>query len=236
MAYRLLEKFRDTFAGSAYRHRDASLGDAIAVMLYEDLYAIGRSASFQRRIGERTRAVNLRNLLRGRPFRRGDGTFGEPIPGAELALEEGAAVPRGALATIEIGVEVKILLKAMIKQIDRVATTFCDQAADFRKGNPHAVTVGIAGVNHAARTVGYEGARRFETDGRRHKHPIQEAAEAMRRLRAEAAPCYDEFVILPFVAVNEPPFDFSWVDENQVELDYAAALARIAALYQRRFP
>jgi hypothetical protein len=41
--------------------------------------------------------------------RRGDGTFGEIIPG-EIAIDDpGYVVARGPIATVEIGVEVKIL-------------------------------------------------------------------------------------------------------------------------------
>jgi hypothetical protein len=132
-------------------------------------------------------------------------------------------------------VEVKILFKAMIKQIDRVISTSCDQAASFRKKGTLAICVGIAGVNFADRCIGYEGERAFPTDGARYKHPIQEANDAEARLVARARPCFDEFLILRFRATNEPPFAFEWVDAEGIQLDYGAVLTRTAALYQTRF-
>ncbi len=66
-------------------------------------------------------------------------------------------------------------------------------------------------------------------------HPVQEAAEAERRLRADALPAFDEFVVLRYRATNEDPFPFEWVDYDATRQDYAAALARISREYQHRF-
>ena len=44
MSYRLLDAFRATFEGKRYIHRDSSLGDFVAMQLYEDLYRVGKSA------------------------------------------------------------------------------------------------------------------------------------------------------------------------------------------------
>jgi hypothetical protein len=54
-------------------------------------------------------------------------------------------------------------------------------------------------------------------------------------LRAEAAPEFDEFLVLRFKATNAPPYPFEWVDYKETRLDYAAALSRISARYQQRF-
>src|SRR5947207_12094172 len=35
--YRLLEKFRVVFEGTQYKHRNSSIGDSVAIELYEDL-------------------------------------------------------------------------------------------------------------------------------------------------------------------------------------------------------
>ncbi len=70
---------------------------------------------------------------------------------------------------------------------------------------------------------------------RKYLHPSQEAPKAISRLLAEAKPLFDEFVILRYRAANEPPYPFEWVDYQEAWLDYAAALARISSLYQRRF-
>jgi hypothetical protein len=56
-----------------------------------------------------------------------------------------------------------------------------------------------------------------------------------RSHRAEAAPDFDEFLILRFKAANEPPYAFDWDNYNETRLDYAAALSRISARYQQRF-
>jgi hypothetical protein len=66
-------------------------------------------------------------------------------------------------------------------------------------------------------------------------HPCQEAPEAERRLLADAAGSFDEFVILRYRATNEPPFKFEWVSAKDVRLDHGAALARISDRYQQRF-
>jgi len=168
--------------------------------------------------------------------RRGDATFGEIIPGETPVTESGYSVARGPIATVEIGVEVKVLAKAMIKQIDRVINDLRNQVAQFRRGGGNPICVAIVGINHAEMCVSYEGDRPFPTTGRDgFLHPIQEAAQAERRLREEAQASFDEFLILRYRATNAPPFPFDWVDYNDARLDYAAALTRISARYQQRF-
>jgi len=143
---------------------------------------------------------------------------------------------RGPIATVEIGVEVKIIAKAMIKQIDRVINDLRNQVAQFKRGGGNPICVAIIGINHAESTVGYEGDRPFPTTGRAgFLHPYQEGPEAERRLRGEAASEYDEFLPLLFKATNAPPYPFAWVDYDKTRLDYAAALSRIGARYQQRF-
>jgi hypothetical protein len=180
--------------------------------------------------------LNVQNRRRGIIARRGDGTFGEIIPGETAIFDAGYGAGRGPISTVEIGVEVKILAKAMIKQIDRVINDLRNQAAQFRRGGGQPICVAIVGVNHAESTVGYEGDRAFPTTGKAgFLHPIQEAGEAERRLRALAAPDFDEFLVLQFKAANSPPYAFEWVNYNETRLDYAAALSRISARYQQRF-
>jgi hypothetical protein len=80
--------------------------------------------------------------------------------------------------------------------------------------------------------VSYEEDRAWPTTGKgRHKHPFQEAAQVEQRLRDLAAPFYDEFLLLHFIATNEAPFVFSWVDQRKTEQDYGAVLARVSTLY-----
>ncbi len=232
---KLLQAFEQTFSGREYRHRSSVQGDYIAIQLYEDLYSLGKSAKLRDRVTSNDRVVNVRNTLRGIRARRGDGTFGERIPGTPSVHEPGFAVARGQLATVELGVEVKILAKAMIKQIDRVGSDLRGQVEHFRRGGGNPITIGIVGVNQAPQYTSYEGDRAFPTDGRRYTHPFQEAPRAIARLQQTAAPAYDHFLILPFKATNVPPFPFDWVDPNGVLADYAAMLTRVSREYDLRF-
>lgn len=235
MPYLLLNRFRSLFDGILYRHRDSSLGDSVAWRLPEDLYALHRSARLNALIESGERVVNLQNTLRGIKSRRGDATFGEVVPHTLTKTDPGFVVHRGQIATVEIGTEVKILAKAMIKQIDRVMGDLARQAEHFHKAGGNPICVGIVGINYADRYTSVEGDRLWPTNGQNHKHPIQEAAEAERRLRSIAARDFDEFVVLPFRARNEPPFLFEWVDEGQTGSDYGAVLTRILRKYETKF-
>jgi hypothetical protein len=198
--------------------------------------AIGRSPRFVAAVERRDRVVNTQNVRRGVKARCGDGTFGEIIPGEKAIIDPGYGVGRGPIATVEIGVEVKILAKAMIKQIDRVINDLRNQVTQFRRGGGKPFCVGIVGINHASYCIGYEGTRAFPTTGHSgYLHPIQEADEAEKRFRLEAAQAFDEFLVLRYRATNEAPFPFEWVNYDETRLDYAAALARIGSQYQRRF-
>jgi hypothetical protein len=235
--YRLLAEFRRIFEGKAYKHRSSNQGDSVAMHLYEDLVAINRSSKLlDSVINRRDRVLNVQNKRHGVTARRGDGTFGELIPGEAPITDEGYQVARGPISTLEIGLEVKILAKAMIKQIDRVINDLRNQVVQFKRGGGNPICVAIIGINHAESTVGYEGERPFPTTGKSgFLHPYQEGPEAERRLRSVAAPEYDEFLPQLFKATNAPPYPFAWVDYDRTRLDYAAALSRISARYQQRF-
>lgn len=212
MSYRLLTEFKNLFDGHAYLHRDSSRGDFVAMHLYEDLVALNKSAKLESRIKAEDWVLNTANKRQGIQPRRGDGTFGEIVPGEKAITDPGFAVSRGKVATVEIGVEVKVLAKAMIKQIDRVIGDLQKQVIHFRRGAGTPICVAVVGINRAQYGTGYEGTRSFRTDGKTHRHPYQEAAEAERRLQANAAPHFDEFIILRYDAINEPPFPFTWID------------------------
>jgi hypothetical protein len=235
--YRLLSEFRRLFEGKVYRHRASNQGDLVAMHLYEDLVTVRRSSKLIDAIVTRKdRVVNVQNRRRGVAARRGDGTFGEIIPGETALFDAGYVVGRGPIAPVEVGVEVKILAKAMIKQIDRVINDLRNQVVQFRRGGGHPICVAVVGINQAERMVGYEGDRSVPTTGKAgFLHPVQEAAAAERRLRAEAAREYDEFLILRFKATNALPHPFEWANYNETRLDYGAALSRISASYQQRF-
>jgi hypothetical protein len=59
-------------------------------------------------------------------------------------------VPRGEIANIEIGVETKILAKAMIKQIDRVLSDLENQARVFRSRGSNAIAAAVVGIIRGA--------------------------------------------------------------------------------------
>lgn len=203
--------------------------------LPEDLYALGRSKKFNSRVDDRQCVLNVQNRVRGILARRGDGTFGEIIPHAVAEDIRGFAVARGPIATVEIGAEVKILAKAMIKQIDRVINDLQNQKLQFGRAGGNPISLGIVGINQADHYVSYEGDVAWPTGTRGNKHPIQEAAEAENRLRSTVASLFDEFLILRFRAWNELPYRFEWVDESGTEMDYGAALTRIVREYDKRF-
>lgn len=233
--YALLRTFRGLFEGQPYRHRIANLGDMVASQLYEDLAGLGKSAKLAERVQNRECVVNLKNLMTGKPSRRGDGTFGELVPAAVALTEKGLLVARGPVATIEIGGETKILAKAMIKQIDRVITDLTNQATQFKRGGGDPICVAFVGINFAERYVSFEGRKKWPTDGKKYKHPIQEAAQAEQRLKERASLAFDEFQFLRFRASNAKPFPFDWVDLAQTEMEYSSVLTRVSREYDRRF-
>ncbi len=233
--YALLRTFRGLFEGKPYRHRIANLGDLVASHLYEDLVALGKSAKLVERVQHHERVVNLKNLMTGKPGRRGDGTFGELVPAAVALSEKGMLVARGPVATIEIGAETKILAKAMIKQIDRVISDLTNQATQFKRGGGNPICLAFVGINFAEQYVSFEGRKRWPTDGKRYKHPIQEAAQAEQRLSERARSPFYEFQFLRFRATNAKPFPFDWVDLNNTEMEYSSVLTRVSREYDRRF-
>jgi len=216
-------------------HRASTQGDFVAMHLYEDLVLIDRSPKLSREVDERRRVLNVQNRRHGVKARRGDGTFGEIVPGEVPIIDEGYRVARGIVATVEIGVKVKILAKAMIKQIDRVISDLRNQVEEFNKGGGNPICVGIVGVNHAEKYVGYEGDRAYPTTGKGgFLHPLQEAEEAEKRLGELAASAFHEFLTLSYIATNEPPFPFEWVDYSKTVRDYASVLTRVSSRYQQR--
>jgi hypothetical protein len=75
----------------------------------------------------------------------------------------------------------------------------------------------------------------WPTDGKKYKHPVQEAAAAENRLRQRALPNFNEFLFLRFRAANIPPYPFEWVDYQQTTKEYAALLVRVSRMYDDRF-
>lgn len=235
MTYKLLNEFRKLFEGKKYRHRDSTQGDRVAIYLYEDLFDLNRSSKYVAAVSSKTRVLNTANRAVGKKSRRGDGTFGEHVPNTPVDAACGLAVAFGAIATIDIGTEVKILAKAMRKQLDRVCTDLVNQVSEFRKHGGNPICVGVVGINQAKTCMSYEGTRKFATDGKKHHHPYQEAEGVERDLLDRVISKFDELVILHFVATNVRPFDFAWVDQAETEKLYASALVRISREYESRF-
>jgi hypothetical protein len=234
VSFSFLAQFEALFDGKPYLHRHSTQCDRIAQFVYEDLYALGHSPKLQERIARAQSVLNAKNKAHGVKHRRGDGSLGTLIPGDTAVSDPGFTVARGPIANVEIGIEVKILAKAMIKQIDRVKNDLRSQVRQFRRSEARAIVAGIVGINHSSTYVSFEGERQFPTDGRDYKHPIQEAPSARRHVE-ELRDAFDELLILPFRVTNVEPFPFDWVDANKTRQDYASLLVRLSRHYEQRF-
>lgn len=235
MPTKLLDRFQALFDGQQYNHRRSNLGDKVAQFLYEDLFDLAQSTTLLQMVDDKRAVLNTQNRTHGVKHRRGDGTFGIAIPGQDVVEDPGFSVARGSIATILIGAEVKIVCKAMVRQIDRVKNDLVGAVREFRRSNKHALTVGIVGVNHAEAYCSYEGDREYPTTGEgRHLHPIQEAGKAIAKLD-EIGDRFDELLVLRFDASNMKPYPFSWVDSQEVLRDYSSALVRLSSEFEQRF-
>lgn len=236
MNYRLLAEFQALFQAREYRHRSSPQGNRVAVQLYEDLFTLGRSKQFVEAVKLQEKVIDIQNRPRGILKRRGGGgTFGELVARTQPVRVAGYNVARGPVASVEIGVEAKFVQKAMIKQVDRVMNTLDAQLKQFNKGATNPICVAIVGINHAEYTISYDGSAVWKTDGKKHKHPHQEAAAAEARLVAEVKPKFFELIILRYKATNDPPYPFDWVSYADTFEDYGAALLRISREYEIRF-
>lgn len=231
-SFKLLAKFEETFRDRQYLHRNSQLGNRIADYLFDDMYELSADSRFRRDVDLGVAALNPKGVSPGVSSRRGDGSFGPVVPGNRPKPYVGHAISIAPTSEVDIGAEVKILAKAMIKQIDRVISDLCGQAGHFKRKSPGAITIGIVGLNLAASYTSYERDRAYPT-GEFGPHPAVEGPEAERRLRASAEPCFDEFLILPFRASNVTPYPFDWVKEKAVEDRYASMISRLLRRYER---
>jgi hypothetical protein len=227
--YKLLEAFEKIFSGSIYRHRSSMIGDGIAA--YEDLFDLGQAKRLIQRVNKQQVAVNGGNQIKGKKGRRGDGTFGRVVPGQPLSSEIGFSVGRGSVANLEIGTEVKIGATKLIAQVDRVINDLTNQAHIFMKHNPNALRLALVGVNASSTYTGHEGDRQYIAK----TPPMREASEFARRIERIAGPHFDELLILPFRATNNPPYTFEWVDISNTRQLYGSILVRLSAQYEQRF-
>ncbi len=235
---RLLTEFEQVFSEQKYRHRSSAIGDRLCLAVFEDLYALGRSAALVQGVEANDLVLTTTNRVTGKAMRRGDGTFGERVVSSTPRTQPGFNVARGSTADVRIGAEVKILATAMIKQIDRVISDLRKQARQFGDVTPDAISLAIVGVNHAETYRSYEGERFYDKPGKTGPAPSTEAETATQRLTDGshgATTAFDEFVVLDFSATNRPPYPFAWVDRKRAADEYAAALQRISRLYEQRF-
>jgi hypothetical protein len=231
-AFRLLDAFAATFQGRRYLHRNSQIGNRIADYLFDDLILASADSQFRQDCEAGRIVLNPKGIVPGVVSRRGDGSVGPLVPGHVASPYAGHLVSVGSNAEVDLGAEVKILAKAMIKQIDRVNSDLCGQATHLRAKSPDAITVGIVGLNFADHYVSYERDRSYPT-GEYGPHPNQEASEAERRLIGIAQPCFNEFLIFRFRATNVAPYPFEWVAMTATQDEYAAALIRLLRAYER---
>ena len=163
--------------------------------------------------------------------------------GRSVVSEPGFVIKRGTTIITEIGTEVKILAKAMIKQLDRVVNDLGKQVLAFntRGGSKPPIAVAFVGVNHSTKFLSFESTSTYLADGTRqpngktYARPCDEAERAKADLNELARPLYFEFLILEFKATNMPPYPFEWVAPETVLDDYNALLTRVAYEYEARF-
>lgn len=230
--FRLLESFKRTFAGAIYKHRDSTLGNRIGRELFEDCLAHQVSHRYGEHARARAVVVNSGGRIHTpKAIRRNDSVLGKPPAGVRVVpAKAGFSVSEGPVAEPRIGCEVKILAKSQQKQIDRVINDLDGFATRMRSLSRKCINVAIVGVNHEPDYEGHEGQRTFK-DRLKNREP----AKVTAKLREELLGRYDELIILPFKATNQPPYPFSWLSERRVDLDYGAALTRLGELYQQRF-
>ena len=233
MPQKLLDAFRDTFSGKQYRHRSSTHGDRISSYLYEDLYDLGHAKDLVQRADAGDVVYNRSNRVVGRhKVRRGDGLLGQAVPGEKISRELWFSIPRGKVANIQIGTEVKIISTAQARQIDRAVGDIKKQHGIFKKVSPDAISVAIIGVNHSPEYRSFEGDDRYYDSS-----PGEEAETTMRWIERdrELHDMFDEVLVLPFRATNLPPHPFSWVRGPATVAEYNAALVRLSNIYRKRF-
>jgi hypothetical protein len=230
--FRLVERFKNTFFGTRYDHRNSSLGNIIGRELFEDLVAHSGSAAYVDHVQNGRTVVNRGGKIHTpKAIRRNDSILGRPPAGVTLAAPtSGFSVFEGSVAEPRLGCELKILAKSQLKQIGRVISDLERFADRMKSLNQRCINVAVVGVNHESDYVGWEGDRPY-----RHKLTASEPETVSARLSEALLNRYDELLIFRFRATNQLPYPFSWVDPREVDLDYGAALTRAGELYQSRF-
>jgi hypothetical protein len=228
--FRLLDTFRRTFLGTIYQHRDSTLGNKIGRELFEDLLRHAASVRYARHVKGGSGVVNRGGKVHGKAVRRNDSIYGRPPAAATTRFVTGFSVREGPVAEPRVGCEVKVIAKSQQKQIDRVINDLDGFVRRVQRLSKRCINIAIVGVNHESDYVGHEGPRSFK-----HKLKPGEPQGVTARIREELGDLYDELLVFPFRATNQPPYPFEWLNDRQVDLDYGAALARIGEEYERRF-
>lgn len=236
MPQKLLDAFQHVFQGQFVSAPEFEQGGPDCLVSYEDLYDLNQSPVYHTGIQQGSLVYNRGNrvvgpIIGGVRVRRGDGLFGQAVPGQPLVPEPGFAVQRGHVANIRIGIEIKIVSTAMARQFDRVMTGIIDQHSVFKRVSDDCITVVMVAVNHAVEYESYEGDRVFRAT------PIDEAAKTMRRFAHELASVnlYDEVLLVAFAASNIAPFPFAWTNWQATYAAYNASLVRLGNAYESRF-
>jgi hypothetical protein len=231
-SFRLLERFRQTFYGHPYLHRDSSLGNKIGRELFEDLITHSKSARFLRDVKELRGVANRGGKIHTpKAIRRNDSIFGRPPAGVKLKpAPKGFTVMEGPVAEPLLGCEVKMISKSQLKQIDRVINDLDGFLTRMKSLNKRCINLAVVGINHESDYVGFEGKVEW-----RHTLRAQEPQVVAQRVREALVDKYDELLVLSFAATNQPPYPFTWLNAKKADLDYGAALTRLGIEYQRRF-
>ena len=230
--FRLLERFKNTFFGTRYDHRNSSLGNIIGRELFEDLLLHSGSDAYASHAQQGRTVVNRGGKIHTpRAIRRNDSILGRPPAGVtDTPPPPGFSVSEGPVAEPRVGCEVKILAKSQLKQIGRVISDLERFVDRMKSLNPRCINVALVGVNYESDYVGWEGDRPY-----RHKLTSKEPEVVSARLSEALLRLYDELLIVRFRATNQSAYPFNWVHPKQVRLDYGAALTRLGELYQARF-
>lgn len=235
MPYKTLTSFEALFSGVFFNHRVHTNGDKVSINVFEDALATQASPKLTTRVAADHVVANAANRNAGINARRPDGTFGMRVQHVPAITIPGFAIKRGQTVSAQIGVEVKILSKAMSRQVGRVISDLRDGASEIRASNAQAITLAIVGINHAPYYVSMEGETEWRTTGSgRYKHPYQEAGRMEPMIRAALGQTFDEMLFLHFSATNDSPYPFAWVNSGQTNLLCGAIIGRIVQMYEQR--
>jgi len=147
--FRLLERYKNTFFGKRYDHRNSSLGNIIGRELFEDLISYSGSVAYVDHVQHGRTVVNRGGKIHTpRAIRRNDSILGRPPAGFNVVPpSHGYSVLEGPVAEPRVGCELKILAKSQLKQIGRVISDLERFADRMKSLNQRCINVAVVGVN-----------------------------------------------------------------------------------------